>query len=149
MTTITFDTLKFAHRLRQGGIPEPQADAITEAFIDASGEAGLATGHDIERLDTKLETQIAAVRTDIERLDTKLETQIAAVHTDIERLDTKLETRIAAVRTDIERLDTKLETRIAAVHTDIELAKRDLTIRLGAMIAAGVAILSAFKFFGH
>ncbi|CAK0771771.1 DUF1640 domain-containing protein [uncultured Gammaproteobacteria bacterium] len=47
MTTITFDTLKFVHRLRDAGIPEPQAEAIAEAFKDASGEADLATKADV------------------------------------------------------------------------------------------------------
>ena len=51
MTTITFDTLKFVHRLRNAGIPEPQAEAIAEAFKDASGEAEIATKGDITRLE--------------------------------------------------------------------------------------------------
>ena len=41
------------------------------------------------------------------------------------------------------------ETGIARLEASIELAKRDLTIRLGAMIGAGVVFLSAVKFFGH
>ncbi len=32
--------------------------------------------------------------------------------------------------------------------TDLELLKRDLTIRLGGIVAVGVAFLSATKFFG-
>lgn len=55
MTTITFDTLKFVHRLRSAGIPEPQAEAITEAFKDASGEAEVATRRDVERLEAKID----------------------------------------------------------------------------------------------
>ncbi len=52
MTAITFDTLKFVHRLRESGIPETQAEAIAEAFKDASGGAELATKADITRLET-------------------------------------------------------------------------------------------------
>jgi glycine cleavage system H lipoate-binding protein len=54
MSTITFDTLKFVHKLKSVGIPENQAEAITEAFKEASGEAELATHRDIERLESRI-----------------------------------------------------------------------------------------------
>jgi len=54
MSTITFDTLKFVHKLKNAGIPENQAEAITEAFKEASGEAELATRRDIERLESRI-----------------------------------------------------------------------------------------------
>ncbi|MEO5375625.1 MAG: CCDC90 family protein [Alphaproteobacteria bacterium] len=57
MAAITFDTLKFVHRLREAGIAEPQAEAIAEAFKDASGEAEIATKRDIERLETAVNSR--------------------------------------------------------------------------------------------
>ena len=47
MVTITFDTLKFVRTLKNAGVPESQAEAFSEAFKDAQGEAELATQHDI------------------------------------------------------------------------------------------------------
>ncbi len=47
MTTITFDTHKFVRTLKDAGIPESQAEAFSEAFKDAQGEAELATQRDI------------------------------------------------------------------------------------------------------
>ena len=46
MATITFDTLKFVRTLKNAGVPESQAEAISEAFKEAQGEAELATQHD-------------------------------------------------------------------------------------------------------
>jgi hypothetical protein len=43
MASITFDTLRFVHRLKDSGVPESQAEAIAEAFRDASGEAELVS----------------------------------------------------------------------------------------------------------
>ena len=43
MATITFDTLKFVTRLKESGLNESQAIAITEAFRDAHVEAEVAT----------------------------------------------------------------------------------------------------------
>jgi hypothetical protein len=37
MASITFDTLKFTKRLESGGLPPEQAEAITEAFAEATG----------------------------------------------------------------------------------------------------------------
>ncbi|MEO5374540.1 MAG: CCDC90 family protein [Alphaproteobacteria bacterium] len=62
MAAITFDTLKFVHRLRDAGIAEPQAEAIAEAFKDASGDAELATRSDIARLEASTKADIKDVR---------------------------------------------------------------------------------------
>ncbi|KAF0138103.1 MAG: hypothetical protein FD153_1515 [Rhodospirillaceae bacterium] len=53
-----------------------------------------------------------------------------------------LRTEVAAVRAD-------LHTEVAAVKADLQVLKYELTIRMGGMIAAGVAVLAAMKFFGH
>lgn len=50
MTTITFDTLKFVRTLKAAGVPENQAEAFSEAFKEAQGEAELATKRDIDDL---------------------------------------------------------------------------------------------------
>ena len=93
MTAITFDTHAFVKRLTATGMPEVQAETVTDLVRMAQdGAAGdLAAKGDIARL----------------------------------------------------------ETGIARLEASVELAKRDLTIRLGAMIGAGVVFLSAVKFFGH
>ena len=50
MATVTFDTHKFIRKLETGGFSQQQA----EAFKDASGEAGIATKRDIERLESQV-----------------------------------------------------------------------------------------------
>ena len=45
---IAFDTLKFARRLKQAGLPQAQAEAMAEAQVEAFAEA----------LDTQLATKI-------------------------------------------------------------------------------------------
>ena len=48
MATITFDTLKFVKKLESAGIPALEAEAIAEAFREASGEADLVTKKDLQ-----------------------------------------------------------------------------------------------------
>jgi len=38
MTAVTFDTLKFAKKLEAAGLPTPQAEAIADAFREATSE---------------------------------------------------------------------------------------------------------------
>ena len=47
MATIIFGTHKFVRRLQEAGFEENQAEAISEAFKEASGETELATKRDI------------------------------------------------------------------------------------------------------
>lgn len=57
MSTVTFDTLKFADRLEKAGASRELAAALAEAQKDALAEAldtALATKGDIERVERKL-----------------------------------------------------------------------------------------------
>ena len=57
MTTITFDTLKFAERLEKAGVSREMASAIVEAQKDALSEAldtSLATKADVTEVKTDL-----------------------------------------------------------------------------------------------
>jgi hypothetical protein len=57
MATITFDTLKFVEKLKEGGVPETQAKAEAEALVSAFSEAmdsQLATKNDISRIEKEL-----------------------------------------------------------------------------------------------
>ncbi|MBF0177608.1 MAG: DUF1640 domain-containing protein [Magnetococcales bacterium] len=70
MTTITSDTLKFVRRLKDAGIPENQAEAISEAFKGAheSRSDELATKEDL--LD---------VRRDLKELELRMTIKLGAM----------------------------------------------------------------------
>jgi hypothetical protein len=55
MGTITFDTHKFIQTLKASGVPEKQAEAITEAVRDAQSATGVATQGDIALLRKDME----------------------------------------------------------------------------------------------
>ncbi len=68
VATITFDTLKFTKRLKEAGFTEAQAEAVADSFLQATGEAEVATKRDLERVEAK-----------IERLETKLTGELTLV----------------------------------------------------------------------
>lgn len=61
MATITFDTLKFAERLKASGMPEEQAKSIAEAFRDAQQETEVATRGDLKELELNMKKEIKEV----------------------------------------------------------------------------------------
>jgi len=64
MTTITFDTLKFARTLKAAGVPEQQAEAFAEAFRDATSEE-LVTRDYLNSRIADVETKIEVAKGDI------------------------------------------------------------------------------------
>ncbi|MBF0310228.1 MAG: hypothetical protein HQL56_11945 [Magnetococcales bacterium] len=87
MTTITFDTLQFVRRLKDAGIPEPHAEAISEAFKEAqvTQASELAAKRDLKELEGQLSTKADVA---------KVEVHILELKRDIKELDVKLETRL-------------------------------------------------------
>ncbi len=68
MSTLTFDTLKYANRLKSAGVPESQANAEAEALRDVLSEAldaSLSTKADVLSVKAELKTEMLALRTDI------------------------------------------------------------------------------------
>jgi hypothetical protein len=57
MATVTFDTLKFANRLKAAGVPEKQAEAEAEVLAVSLKE--LATKGDLKLLEASLRQQMA------------------------------------------------------------------------------------------
>jgi hypothetical protein len=64
MSTITFDTLKFANTLKEAGVPDKQAEAESRALADAfaSTASELATKGDLNMLEVKFDAKFALLQ---------------------------------------------------------------------------------------
>ena len=58
MASVMFDTHQFVRKLKESGFEEKQAESITDAFKETSGEANLVTKKD-------LQIELAPIRADI------------------------------------------------------------------------------------
>ncbi|MBF0144250.1 MAG: DUF1640 domain-containing protein [Magnetococcales bacterium] len=71
MTAITFDTLKYANRLKAAGVPDRQAEAMAETHAEVYEKnlEELATKRDLKdlevRMDAKFDKELAPLRTDM------------------------------------------------------------------------------------
>ena len=160
--TVSFDTHDFVKRLTSVGMPEAQAEVLAQGQSDLYER--LVTKADLEQklkaLQLTLENDLAKTRAelknDIEKVRAELETVKAALKHDIETVKAELKLELEKVRADLEQRLSKQEAANRQALEELELTlthnmkemEHKLTIRLGAFMAAGVALLAALiKFF--
>jgi hypothetical protein len=135
MAVVAFDTLKLADRLEAGGFTAAQARTAASAFADAMSGSDLATKADLGEAKAELKADLGKVKADLVDVEHRLETQIAAVRTDLVDVEHRLETRISAVSAALAEVKAELK----ADSRQMELR---MTIKLGGMLAAGIAIVA-------
>ncbi|MBF0626006.1 MAG: DUF1640 domain-containing protein [Magnetococcales bacterium] len=111
-STVAFDTLKYARRLKEIGIPAPQAEMHAELLAEALAER-LASKENLTRTETTLQRDIKELDAKGEiakkELDARIETTRADLKRDIKELDAKIEATRADLKRDIKELDAKVE----------------------------------------
>ena len=125
-----FDTLKAATRLREeAGFEERQATVLVELFADRYGDSeNLATRDDVAAVRgevTVMRDDVTMLRDDV----TVMRGEMTVMRGDLEKMELTL-------RGDLEKTDASLRGEI---HKQGQL----MTTRLGAAIAAAVAIIVA------
>jgi len=116
MATMAFDTLRYARRLREAGVPEPQADAQAELMAEAFGfyaDNLLTRDHFTEVLNARFAEQDAKIERRLGSMDSKFEQRITA-------LESKLEQRITALDSKVEQSTTALESKIEQSITALD-----------------------------
>ncbi|MCR9184239.1 MAG: hemolysin XhlA family protein [Halieaceae bacterium] len=86
MATLAFDSLRYARRLREAGVPEPQADAQAELMAEAFGfyADNIVTR---DYLDAVLRAGFGEQTQRFERIETRLDTS----DTRLDRLEIRLD----------------------------------------------------------
>jgi len=75
MATVAFDTHRFVRRLKDSGMPEEQAEALSIAFRDAFDESDITTRRDLHELEKSLRADMREMEY---RLTIKLGSLMAA-----------------------------------------------------------------------
>jgi len=106
---LSFDTLKYANRLKQINVPpeqaELQAEVMKEVLESAFQTAELATKPDLNHA-------ITLVRKDMEAMEQRLDAKIEAGY---EKLDAKIDAGYARLDTRIDALYNKLIIRMTSI----------------------------------
>jgi|TARA_R110002110_G_scaffold348890_2_gene559175 BMFP domain-containing protein YqiC len=103
VATLAFDSLRYARRLREAGVPEPQADAQAELMAEAFGfyADNIVTR---DYLDAVLRAGFGEQAQRFERIETRLNTLEARLDALDARLD-KLDARLDKFVTRLEKLE--------------------------------------------
>ncbi|MDR2821320.1 MAG: CCDC90 family protein [Desulfovibrio sp.] len=159
---VMFDTLRYAKRLQEIGLPREQAEGFAELQREIMDER-LATKTDILRLETVIKrleestkTEILRLETVIKRLEESTKTDILRLETVIKRLEESTKTEILRLETVIKRLEESTKTEIKRFETEIELkfkvidARFDnlesrLTVKLGSIVVGAAAVIVALN----
>jgi len=112
-----FDSLGYAKRLRDGGVPRDQAEAHAEAARDFI-MVELATKSDVLGLKTELGGRITELRASVTELEGKLGGRIA-------------------------ELQAELRSNVTELRNTVDTQSLRLTVRLGAMMVVLIGALAA------
>jgi predicted nucleic acid-binding Zn-ribbon protein len=124
------DTLAISRRLREAGLEQPAAEAITSAIRDAvDSHAASKADLDLlaERIERRIDTSISAVE---RRLDA------SASETDgrLNALDSKIDRATSALDSKIDRatsaLDSKIDSATSTLNSKIDSATSALELKL-------------------
>ena len=103
---IKLDTHNEFKTYTEGGFTEQQAEALLDVQVN-SIENYLANKNDIDRLETRIGTEVS-------RLETRIETEVSRLEDKISRLEARIETEVS-------RLEDKIEAQGNEIKATVEL----------------------------
>ena len=104
MAQAAFNMIAETQRLRDAGLPQEQAEAVTLA-IHAGVTGGVATKADLEALRGDVSRDLEALRGDVSR-------DLEALRGDVKALDARVDARVDALDAKIDNLGARLDTEL-------------------------------------
>ncbi|MDC6408868.1 DUF1640 domain-containing protein [Xylella fastidiosa subsp. morus] len=138
MTSVAFDTLKFANRLKTAGVPAAHAEAEAEALaevleinLQGLAESESKNGKALARLEVDMKEGFAQVDQRFVQMEKNIDQRFAQVDTRFVQMEKNIDQRFAQV-----------DTRFAEIKGEMLLLKWMLGV-----LVAGVAALIIKAFF--
>ncbi len=125
-----FNTLKYAKMMEDVGFSREQSETSVRILVEVMDEK-LATKIDLKNLEVVLKSDIQELRYEMHETTTELRAEMKELGTEL--------------RAEIKDLDVRMGHQFQNVDSKIEQLKSDLTIRMGTMLAASIAILTAIQ----
>jgi len=143
---IKFDTLSYARKLEEAGLPQQQAEAQSLALRDALAESTVTPG-DLLLLKTDVVARIEMLRSDVHAQIEKLRSEIQA---QIEKLRSDMQGQIEKLRSDmqgqIEKLRSDIQGQIDALKAHMNIRFNILYMLTGlSLVLHGVTLGVLFK----
>ena len=135
-----FDTHRAVKKLTGAGFSEGQAEALIDAVRDE--QEALATKADLLAVRADLREEISALRAELKEDIAVLRAELKE---DIGALRTETKEDIAVLRAELKEDIIVLRADNNAVRSEMQALELRMTLRLGGLVAAGVAILAVLE----
>ena len=101
LTTLAFDTLKFAQTLRdKAKFTQEQSEGLAFAISDATSDQ-LAMKSNIAQLETDLRSDIQSVDSSVQRLDVSMKSEISSLRSEMKAVEARIESKLELLRSDV------------------------------------------------
>ncbi len=143
MSTVAFDTLAYANRLKEAGVPPEQAEAHVAAQADFLTQhilSEVATKDDLRTLKSDLKGEMDARFSEVDLRFEQVDTRLAEMKGDMDVRFERVDTRLAEIRGDIDARFERVDTGFAELETR-------LSLRIGAMVAALALFMGILEFY--
>ncbi|KAF0109909.1 MAG: hypothetical protein FD149_2746 [Rhodospirillaceae bacterium] len=132
---VAFDTLKLARKLEAAGLDHQQAAGVSEAMAEAMTTAEIATKADVR------EAQ-AATMAAITEVKTETMAAIAEVKAALRESEQRQESRLRESEHRQAAENAAMRSDMNALRSDMKAMELRMTVKLGGLIAAGIATLA-------
>jgi cell division septum initiation protein DivIVA len=130
---LAFDTYEFVQTLKQAGMPEQQAEAISTAVRKSQANLEVATKQDLLDVNRNLSQETADFKNEFQQ--------------EMARLRSEFQQEMARLRSEFQqemaRLRSEFQQDVAELHHKIERLGLQMIIRVGAMVATATSIIVA------
>ncbi|KMO21807.1 coiled-coil domain-containing protein [Methylobacterium platani] len=118
-------------------------------------EAATALQTDLRKTEVALRTDLretqAALQTDLRKTEVALRTDLrgseAALQADLRETEGRLDAKITDLSQKVTDLSHRMDLGLAAGRADMKLLEQRMTVKLGALVAAGIGIMvAAFRY---
>ena len=145
MAAIAFDTLKYAKRLKDAGVPDKQAEAEVEALAEALevNLKDLPTKDDLTRETGLLRRDLKELETsqkrDMKELESSLKRDIKELEGSQKRDLKELET---SLKHDLTESESRLKHENGLMRLEMRDIERRMTIKLGGLMVVAVGAVA-------
>ncbi len=140
MAALFFDTHRAVKSLEEAGFEESQAEAVVEMVGSAVGE-NVATSSDLRSFEERSTVRMDAFE---ERITARMDAFEEQATARMDAFEERITARMDAFE---QRIEARLEAYEGRTRAEMRSLEQRMTIKLGAMVFAGVGIIIAFMAF--
>jgi hypothetical protein len=125
-----YNALKYTQRLEETGFTRDQAEQLVKTVMETMDDT-FATKADLKE-------QVFMLRSDMREMGIEIRSEMKEMGNEIRSEMKEMET---SIRSDMQKMETRLSSDIQAVRHEVKELESRMTLKLGAIMLGGIALL--------